>query len=141
MESNLPNLPKLGGSFTKMSSRSSSPSSKSPSSKPQSPSTDTISPLLNSIKSLQWSTALSLLSLHPSSASLPDPSGYYPLHHSVFLRAPLELIERLVEVFKDAVEEADPGDGCLPVHLCCESLAGRGGKKEKGGEKLYRFGD
>ena len=50
-----------------------------------------------------------------------DANGYLALHHAVFLAAPPMLIESLVDANPVGLLTADPQDGCLPIHLCCEA--------------------
>ncbi|GMH75367.1 hypothetical protein TrST_g11697 [Triparma strigata] len=102
-----------------MDTKPSSPPSKSPASKPQSPLP--LNPLLTSLKALNWPASLSLLHTTPNLASSPDPSGYYPLHHAVFLRSPIPLITLLLTLHPQSLLTPDPLDSSLPLHLCVES--------------------
>ena len=67
----------------------------------------TTTPLLESITNGQWNEALSILSKNPNLANVSDQFGFFPLHHSVYLSAPVPLIKNLIRASPQALVTPD----------------------------------
>ena len=61
-----------------------------------------------------------LLSAYPDAASLVDNNGMHPLHYACGNRASREVIQMLIESFPQAIREADPQQGMLPLHYIAQ---------------------
>jgi hypothetical protein len=79
-------------------------------------------PLIKALSDLNFAEANSILTSTPSLASGVDTQGYLPLHHAVFLSAPLALIQNIIKAYPIGIYIPDPMDKCLPLHLAAEGV-------------------